>query len=658
MPTPVNQDSIEVIFGGGYFPSAPALSPSALQGTIRAGSNVWLRPGGKIEVANGLVEVSSTNVGARLFAADTQRASIAGSLVGSLLPYASFLRYQNAVFLYLSQDTDAQVFIDETAVSGLTTSSTAGRLRVGVPDGIGGYDVFDAGFEKPSFSSGDVTTIASIGAKNMAGFIGVALARWRSKTNAWGPPSEVVYNNLTANTNTVLDVTLPSSASGQDGWLVLGTRWGDRSGQLRIIRYLYLIPRGTIAAENGSSDLIGTNTLWTQDLQVGDLINIEATNYQIATIDDDTHATITVPFTGSTGSDKTGEIAKCRPEWFDGDLRNIIDRDIQRPLRAAGIVQFSGRVVLWGIPDTNAATANLATGNGFAVMLDNNPEHIGTLARVTASGSDLVNCLAGDGPLYLMTTTSLEIIERVSSGDQPFVPRIIAEPGFKAATNGCLYKDWFYGFHNRPLRTRARENIDVIFGAPVEDDMEDWDASRVILAIDPDNEAVLYIYDDGESTTVRPWLAQQGVWNPPINLDARVLDAQVVNGKLYVTYFDGSNIRVNQWEGGSGLSDAYVASQYYDARGLVRNRLKNLNVAGKVGSVSVYAAVPGAGIPDVSDPAESAVTFTESDLAEMLEAKNATNVLGSAFAFRADFPSPDGSIQKIVARGIPRSQTA
>jgi len=655
MPTPPNLDSIEVEFTGGYFPSAPALALEGLQGTIRRGNNTWLRPGGKIEVAKGLLEVSSQNVGARIFAADTQRASF-GSLVGSRLSYSGLLRYQNAVLLYLSENTSEQVYLDETAVTGLTTSSTAGRLRVAVPDGVGGYSVFDAGFEKPVLPAGDVTTFAGLGVKNMQGFIGVAMARWRSKTNAYGPPSEVVYNNITANTNTILDISMPLPVSGQDGWLLLGTRWGDRSGQLRLIRYLYLTPRGTFTATNGSTAIVGVNTFWTQDHQLGDFIGIDAGTYHIVAITDDTHATLNTNFTGSTGSGKTSTIIKPRPEWFDGDLRDIVDRDIQRPLRAAGITKFAERVIIWGIPNTTDPLATQVTGNGFAVMLDNNPEHIGTLANITASGSDFVNALAGDGPIYFMTTTALEIIDRVSSGDQPFISRVIAEPGFKAATNGCLVKDWFYAFNNRPLRTRARENIDLVFGAPVWDDMKTWDGARVIVAEDPDNMAVLYIYDNGSTTTVLPWLTQQNVWNAPINLSARILDAQVVNGKLYVTYFSGGAIRVNQWEGGAGLSGAYVASQYYDARRLIRNRIKSATVAGKVGSLSLFAATPGSPVPDVGSLPAAAATFTKSDTAEMLEGESRTNIEAAAAACRVDLPSSDGTVQKVVVRGIPRAE--
>lgn len=654
MPRPDNLVEAEITLEGGYFPSVSDLSPKIYQNTINAGNNCWIRPGGKIEPAQGPLETSSTNVGARLFAADTQRASIAGDLVGNRLPYAGLLRYQNACLLYLSEETSAAVYLDETD-AGVTTSSTAGRLRVAIPDGLGGYDDFDAGFDKPPLIDSDVFENAGFGVKNMQGFCGVALSRWRISTNAWGPPSDVIYKNITANTQTVLGFTLPSVSPGQDGWLVLATQWGDRSGRVRIVRYARLQPRGTFTATNGSPNLTGVNTFWTQDLGRKDLVQIDGAFYDILTNPTDGTATLATNFTGSTGSGKTMTLIGIRAEWFDGDLRDVVDTNIQRPLRAAGITQWAGRVILWGIPDTETAISSDPTGNGFAVMLDNNPEHIGLLGRVTASGSNLVNVLAGDGPLYFMTTTSLEIIERVSTGDQPFVPRVISAPGFKAATNGCLVEDRFYGFTNRPIRTVAEDNIDTQFAAPVTDDMADWDGERVIVAPDPDKKAVLYIFDNGSTTTVRAWMEQQGVWGPPINLSARILDAQVVNGKLYITYLDGGDIHVNEWEGGGGLSGAYVATQYLDPNLLNSNRLKRLAVAGKLGSLSVYAVEPDVEIPDVTDLDQAAVDFPLSDV-NMREADIRTNIAGDAFAFRFNFSSGDGSFQKLVVGGLPRSR--
>lgn len=659
MPVPANLTPLIVELSGGYFPSAPALAPEALQRTIRAGSGVWVRPAGLIEVADGLLEVSSTNVGARLFVANTQRASIAGGLVGSRLPFAGLLRYQNAVLFFLSENTSAQVYLDETLISGLTTSATAGGLRVAIPDGLGGYNTYDAGFTAPSSStdfSVSVTTNIFQAEKPMVGPIGVALARWRSSTNAIGPPSDIVYNNISPLGTTTIDITpvTLSPVAGQDGWIYCATRWSDQSGDIRILRYVYIQPRGTFHADSGSPDITGTGTFWTQDLQVGDGIIIDLSIYGIDAIISDTELTLHSNYSGVTGSGKTMAMNSIHGSWYDSELGDLINLDALAPPPSAGVLQYAGRVFIWGCRGDSGSP----TGSAVIPMLADNPEHVdGILAIVAQSGSDLVNVLAADGPMYLMTTTDLEIVTFTSDPTNPFIIRIVAEPGFKAGTNGVLYKDFFYGFNSRPIRTQAGSNIDVLFAQPVWSDMATWDGTRVIVAVDPHNEAVLYIYDDGAATTVIPFMAQLGVWGPPLNLSARILDAQVVDGVLYVTYLSGGNIRVNEWEGGSGIGGTrYVASQYYDANALNRNRLKGVLANGKLGSVSIYAATPGAAVPDVSNLAAATATFPLSDTAEASEPEIFTNIEARALAFRLNFTSNDGTFQKLIARGTPRSE--
>jgi len=655
MPTPNNLNSIEIEFSAGYFSSTPALAAEALQRSIRRGSNVWLRPLGGIVVADGPLQISTQNVGTRIFASDIQRASIAGGLISNRLPYAGFLRYANAALLFLSENTNAQVFLNEVAISGLTTSTTAGRLRVAIDNGVGGYNVFDAGFDKPQLFPGDISLVASAGVKGMSGFIGVAIVPWRSKTNAWGPPSDTQYNNIQPGTNTVIQLNTPGAVTGQDGWIIAGTRWGDQSGELQVIRYAYLTPRGTFTATNGSVNLsLGINTKFTVDLARGDFVAIDGGSYQIATINSDTLATLTTNFTGATGAGKTMFIDNFAVEYYDAELGMSITRDVFRPPRAAGVLQYAGRVFLWGIPDTAGIPTSLPTGNTIMPMLDSNPEHVGLLFIVTASGSDLVNVLAGDSPMYLMTTTDLEVVANTGNPEIPFIVRTIAEPGFKSSTNGAMYRDFFYGFNNRPLRTRADANIDVEFAQPVWSDMEFWDATRVVVAVDPENEAVLFCYDNGTSTVIIPFMPQLGVWGPPHNLPARLFDAQIVNGTLYVTLSNGANVRVNQWEGGTGTpgSEMYVASQYYDASLLNRNRLKNLKASGKINTISVFAALPGAAVPDVRNLGQAAAIFPFSNF-DSLEPELFTNIHGNAFAFRVDFSDNSGRFEKMIARGTP-----
>lgn len=660
MPVPETLNSIEVALDLGYFPRAASLAPGRFQRTIRAGDGVWLRPGGKIEVAKGLLQTSATNVGARIFAADIQRAVIAGGLTGSRLPYAGFIRVDNAVFLFLSENTGSQVFVDEVAVTGLTTSSVAGRLRVAIPDGVGGYNVFDAGFDKIFIASADITIfpVSEVTIlRPFSGSIGVALAPWRSKTNAIGTPSNTLYSDVpppSAGASSVIRIALPSAVSGQDGWIYCGTRTSDQGGEIRVVRYVYIQPRGTFTATTGSPLITaGVGTRFLRDIRPADLVDIDGTNYQIAGVSSDTTATLQSNFLGVTGAGKTMTITDAAANWYNSELGSVVSRDISRVPRAAGLVKYGERVLAWGISDTTSLTSTSPTGNTIAAMLDDNPEHIGLFYIGTATGSDLVNVLPTDGPLYMMTTTGLEII----SSTNDLKPRVIAEPGFKAATNGVLHADYFYGFNGQPFRTRAEENIDVEFAEPVADEMELWNPERVILAVDPKKNAVLYIYDDDETTTVRPWMAQFGVWNPPLNFSARIIDTQVVNGALYVTYLSGGNYRVNQWEGGAGIGgEPYVSSQYYDATQLARKRLKWLQLTGKIDTVNVFAAKPGEAVPDVSSTLAAEATFTESDIAEMSEAEQGTNIEARAFAFRINLTSPDGDFDSLVARGIPKTQ--
>jgi hypothetical protein len=654
MPTPARLEPLEINFDRGYFPSAAELPPVEFIGTIRRGSNVWLRSTGRAEVANGLLELSSQNVGARIFAADVQRATIAGGLVGSRLPYAGLIRYDNNVLLFLSEVADAQLYLNETAVSGVTTSPTAGRLRVAIPNGSGGYDDFDAGFDKPATPNVTVGIGITAVALSMSGYIGVALAAWRSKTNAIGPPSDIVFNNVAPSaTENSLNINLPSVVSGQDGWIFCGTRWGDQTGELHVVRYIYRQPRGTVSVSFGTTALFGTGTFWTRDLRRGDTVIIDSDTYTIETVTSDTSATITPAKLGS-GFSGTMTITVAAGTWFDAELGALISRDTFKPPRAAGILKYAGRVLLFGVPDTTRTTsASSPTGNAVVALLPNNPEHVGLLAIGTQSGSDIVNALGADGPLYLMTTTSLEIVSFTSDPEEPYKIKIIAEPGFRAATNGVLDADYFYGFNGMPFRTRADKNIDLAFAEPVQKIMKAWDGARVMLAVDPINKAVLYMFDNGVSTVVLPWMTQLGAWGSELNFSARIIDSQVVNGKLDVTYLSGGNYRVNEWEGGAGIGGTrYVASQYYDPRLLAKNRVKRLAFAGKAGSLSVYAATEDAVVPDVSNLGAAAETFTLSDV-DKLEPEIKTDIHGNAYAFRVDFSSNDGNIDKLVASGTP-----
>src|SRR5262245_8196850 len=652
MPRPKNLQDFEIILKGGYHPSAPALAPEELQQTIRRGSNIWMRPGGKIETAKGISQVSSQNVGARIFGVDIVRVTVDGGLTSSRLPYVGFLRHDNGCYFFTGENTSSQVYFNESSVSGMTTASSAGLLRVSIPTGGGAFTTTNAGFDKPVLPSANVAIATSVDTnRNMNGRIGVALAPWRTKTNANGPPSHPVYTNPTAGSGSVIRVTLPSPVSGQDGWIYCGTRWNDQGGELRVVRYIYLTVRGTFTATNGSANITaGVNTKFTQDLYRSDQLTIDGANYNILTVTSDSTCTINPVFGGVTGSGKTATVNIVDGSWVDQELGDIVSKNVQRPPRCAGVLKYSGRVFVWGC--LSAASTD-PTGPVIFPTIQDNPEHVPILGLSTASGSDLVNVLGGDGPLYLMTTTSLEVVSFTGDPSRPFNIRIVAYPGFVAATNGVLVTDAFYGYNGRPIRTRARENVDTEFAAPVWSDMTGWNPVRVMVAYDPKNQAVLYAYDDGAATIVIPFMVQQEQWSAPINLAARAIDWAVVSGELYLTYLSGGNYRVNKWEGGAGVS-GYGSTQYLDPHLMTRDRLKILEATGKIQTLRVYAALPDTTVPDVSSSGAATASFTLSDV-DKVEPMIKTNIAGAAFAFRVDL-NTDGSFQKLIAGGLPRGE--
>lgn len=643
---------VPVAFRGGYFGASPKLPPSGLESTIRAGKNVWLRHFGRIEVGKGVSQVSATNVGARLFASNTQRASIAGGLVGGYrLPRAGLLRYENAVIFYLSELASQQVYIDETSVSGLTTSATAGGLRLAVPDGGGGYDVYDAGFDPPVLDSGDVTNPSS-GTKSMSGTTGLAICRWRSKTRAVSAPSNIVFKAMTPSSADIFKWAVGASpVTGQDGWVLCGTRWGDQSGDLWVVRYLYSTPRGTFTATNSSPTLAGVDTEWLLDARAGDVWDIDGSNYTIQSVDSNTQITLTGNFTGTTGAGKTASLVTAAADWYNSELGSLIKRDVFKPPVSSGVFQFANRVFLWGCFGESDAP-----GPVIVPMLEDNPEHVGLTTIRTASGADLINVLVGENRLFLMTGLGLESVAWTGRSDVPFISRVLSEPGFRAATNGVIYQDRFVGFSDKPLMTVAEGNIDTEFAAPVWEDMRNWDGSRVVLAVDPRNEAILFCHYDGVSETeVRPYMTQFGQWGPKHTVEGRIVDQVTVGGELYLTILSGGNYRVNKWEGGVGASGAYVVSQFLDLEQLgIRKRIKALHFAGKGSFLRVYTCEPGESFPDLDNSAAAEVSFALSGT-EAIDPAMWTDVQATAVAIRADLPA-GGAVHKITISGYGLSE--
>ncbi len=638
---------------GGYYPSTSSFPPRELWNTIKAGRGIWLREGGKLQKVNGAQQINPTNVGARIFAVNSDRSEIAGGLVAGRLPNASILRYQNAVLYFLSELVSQQVFLNGTALAGVSTAATARMLRVAVPTSPTTYNTYDAGFDPPIVTG--ITTVT--GTKGMTGATAVALCAWRSATNASSAPSAPFFATLDGGANSMFSVPLPAAATGQDGFVMGGTNWGDTTATLYVRRYIYIVPRGTFTATNASNTIVGdANTKWLQDLRVGDYVDIESTTYQITDVTDDALASITPPFTAGTGGGKLMTMLQVAGEWYDGEQVQLISYDTFKPLPAAGVFQFLGRVFLWG---TDGAIGSV-TGPGIRVMLENNPEHIGVFALLTTFGDDLLNVLPGDQTCYLMTRNTLEVVTATGSAQVPFRVRVLHQPGFRNASAGCVYKNRFYGFAQRPLRTVTDGDIDVQFGKPVFSDMNSWNPDRVVMSIDPKNEAILYChYEPGTNLTqVIPYMAQLERWNPPQFIPGQIVDTAVVAGEMYFVNLSGGFYRVWQWEsGGAAAADAFFATQYIS--GPDRFKAKGLVFAGTAINIYLYAAQIGGTTPDQSVIADATATFPQSLFTGIQKEEIFTNLPPCrAIAFRQDFQpvnvvATQGEFQSATVRVMP-----
>jgi hypothetical protein len=219
---------------GGYRPSQSYGGPDAAPNVLFRGLNYWLRPFGRLVPVRGvnLRQTGLSTTGPRIFPLNTNRGVIGGSAVNAK---SSLVRYNQALF-YLSQETGQQVYINESTttpftLTGVTTSATAGRLRVALLSGTT-YAAHDAGLPAPA-SIGTVS-IEPGGTKGMDGIVSLIACcqaycnrnylepslRWlltvEDKRKLY-PPVVTIESR----------VVLPAAISGQDAWMYGGTYWGQ-----------------------------------------------------------------------------------------------------------------------------------------------------------------------------------------------------------------------------------------------------------------------------------------------------------------------------------------------------------------------------------------------------------------------------------------------
>lgn len=633
---------------GGYRPSQSYGGPDTAPNVLFRGLNYWLRPFGRLVSVKGVSQRSATNLGPKIFPLNDRRGVIAGSTVNAK---SSLVRYNQALF-YLSEETSKQVYINESAstpftLTGVTTSSTAGKLRVALLNGTV-YTAHDAGLAAP-VNLGTVS-IESGGTKGMDGIISLVACAKRIGTETVSNPATVAANaggqtqTMSSGGNNRIRVALPAAATGQDAWLYGGTYWGQGNfGPWRLIREVRVTIEGTIGI--ATQVVTGVGTRFLRDLRVGDVITVNATDYTIATITSDTSATVASGANQSAG--QTATVKEIVLEWRNGELTDLIEFDNDEPPILDGLMLFNN--VPFGWKDNVLYPSKIGNPESFPRIL----------ARSTQSGANIVHALAGDARIFLLTTNGLEVVTFTQNPTDPFLIRQVWSFGFSGpaqavVAEGTLFAAVGTASGVKIVRTRVDDSPDLEFSAPVESDMASWDISRVVMGLDPSNGAVLIMHYDGSTyTTVIPYMLQQGVWGLPIQVTGQVVSAATVSNTCEMIIKNGANFQVYQWEGGTGTGTvSFVAFPFMDKDGL-RQTIKTLKFTGAADNLYIFKAEPGIAIPDVTDITKAAVSLPLAGCSIQHQNILYTNIPNAqSFSVRVDSTGGTAVVTEVVVSGV------
>lgn len=641
---------------GGYRPSQSIGGPDVAPNVLYRGRNYWLRPFGRLVPVRGVLRRSTQSTGPYIFPIGRYRGSIGGSLVSGRLPKSSLVRYNRALF-FVSEQTSQQVYLNESTIpipsmpftlTGVITSPTSGKLRVALLNG-NTYQAHDAGLTAPQALT-NVSPISG-GTKGMDGIVSIVACRKRINTETISNPSPANTQTLSASVNNRLRVVLPAAADGQDAWLLGGTYWGQGNfGPWRLIREVRVALEGTMSVstvtvnQSQESLLVGSNTRFLRDLRVGDVISIAGQSYTLTAIASDTTASATLGPEQGAGASAT--VLEVVLEWRNGELTDLIEFDNDEPPILDGLMLFNNVPFGW-------------QGNVLYPSKIGNPESFPrALARITQTGADIVSAIAGDARIYLMTTNSLEVVTFTQNPADPFLIRQAWSFGFSSPTQAVVAEGTLFAAVGtatgvKVVRTRVDDSPDLEFSAPVEADMANWNVSNVVLAVDPSNAAVLVMHYDGVSTTtVLPYMLQQGVWGLPIPVPGKVTSATTVNNSCELMVAEDNGFKTYEWEGDTGANTAaYVAFPFIDKEGL-RQVVKGIKFTGSADTIYVYKAEPGIVVPDVTDTMQALTALrTEGDLMHQnLIFVNIPNA--QSFSIRVDSRGNTAVISEITVLGL------
>jgi hypothetical protein len=178
------------------------------------------------------------------------------------------------------------------------------------------------------------------------------------------------------------------------------------------------------------------------------------------------------------------------------------------------------------------------------------------------------------------------------------------------------------------------------------------------MGVDPANGAVLACQRDGSSsTTVIPWMTQQGIWGIPQTITGQVTDAATIRNATAFSLLVSGTHTANQYEGGNGSgTSSWACTPWMDA-GLsgIRKLLKRIKITGKAATVKVYTTAPGASVSAIDSAGTNAVLSAGIDSAITGPSLQVQTNLPNAelYAIQVNGTGATGNCEQIIVAGIP-----
>lgn len=341
---------------------------------------------------------------------------------------------------------------------------------------------------------------------------------------------------------------------------------------------------GTVATTATSGAVVGTGTLFTQELAIDRFVYINNILRRVTDITDNTNMTVTPVATATAGS-----LAIRSADETPGP--------VIRPAKA-----YLGGYNFDGYPARAAVSVD--------------------------PPADIIGYLQGERQIFLLTANALHVAEPnldpSTSERVPVVTRRFWGLGFRNARQLVMANNTLYGFTvNGATRSQtAGDKVETQheFAAPVASDMALWDPGKVTVGYSAQHEAICYLHaDDGTRLggtsrygTLLMFKLRSQTWDPPLRIEDlndinptyAMSSCTVQNIFYFASPTAAGNTNVYQLEVANGeVGETYLASPFMDAEaegldkvieGIVltvgRNNSSPVNVA--VFGSSATGAVP------------------------------------------------------------------